>query len=98
MKVEDATELWSEAESPFVDVARIQIPGQQDINDPSRDSYCENISFNPWNSLPENRPAGAISRARLSVYSALSRKRRIENKVSVREPMATDSFFSVLNK
>lgn len=96
MIVEDAVAEWRPDSAPFMDVAKIDIPANQDITDPVRDSYCENISFNPWNSLPENRPAGAISRARLAVYSALSRKRRTENRVQIREPKATESFFDVL--
>ncbi len=108
MKVEDATELWKEPaskskkhaddESPFVEVARIRIP-PQDIKDPERLAYCENASFNPWNSLEENRPAGAINRARLAVYTGISRKRRMENPgVEIREPRANDRFFDVLDK
>jgi hypothetical protein len=97
MNVEDAAVEWKPSEgASFVDVAKIMIPKGQDINDPERDSYCENLSFNPWNSLPENRPAGAISRARRSVYSALSRKRRMENTVVVREPKGDETFFDLL--
>lgn len=94
--VEDAAIAWKESDAPFIDVAKITIPAGQDINDPARDSFCENISFNPWNSLAENRPAGAINRARLAVYTGLSRKRRTENKVQIREPKADESFFDVL--
>lgn len=94
MDVEDAAVEWTPA--VFIDLAKIEIPQDQDINDPERDAVCENISFNPWNSLAEHRPAGAINRARLSVYSAISRKRRMENQVPVREPLVSDNFLSVL--
>jgi hypothetical protein len=96
MDAEDAATIWSETSSAFVDVARIEIPGNQDIDDPSRDSYCENNSFNPWNSSLANRPAGSINRARLGAYSGVSRKRRAENGVEIREPRVADSFFQVL--
>ena len=96
MKVEDAAVEWKESESPFVEVARIEIPGGQDINNSDRDAFCENISFNPWNSLKANRPAGAMNRARLAVYSAVSRKRRLENSVPIREPKTSDKFFDVV--
>lgn len=95
MKVEDATVVWNESDSSFVDVARIDIPSNQDLNSADRDSYCENISFNPWNSLAPNRPAGAINRARLEVYSAISRKRRLENRVPIREPKKDEAFFKL---
>ena len=93
-KVEDAAAIWPSNANDIVDVATIRIPRKQNIDDPVRDSFCENISFNPWNSLPENRPAGAINRARLAVYSAVSRKRRMENGVTVKEPHSADSFFT----
>lgn len=96
MDVEDAAIEWQQSDSPFVDVAKIVIPGQQNINDSVRDEYCENTSFNPWNSLPENRPVGAINRARLEVYSGISRKRRVENLVPIREPKESDTFFNVI--
>jgi len=96
MPVEDAAVEWKQSDSAFIDVAKIVIPRGQDINDPARDSYCENMSFNPWNSLAENRPAGAINRARLAVYTGISRKRRMENKVPVREARSDDGFFDVL--
>jgi len=96
MDVEDAAAEWKAEESAFIDVARIQIPKNQDIDDPQRDGFCENISFNPWNTLPEHRPAGGINRARLAVYSGISRKRRLENQVPIREPRAQESFFDVL--
>lgn len=96
MDVEDSAMEWKAEESPFVDVARIQIPKNQDIDDPQRDGFCENISFNPWNTLLEHRPAGGINRARLAVYSGISRKRRLENQVPIREPRAQEPFFEVL--
>lgn len=98
MDVEDAAVDWNEKDSAFVDVAKILIPQKQNFNDPERDAYCENISFNPWNSMAENRPAGGINRARLAVYSAISRKRRMENTVQVREPRSSEEFFDVLRR
>jgi len=94
MDVEDAAVDWLETESPFVDVAKIVTFKGQSLE--GRDSYCENASFNPWNALPENRPVGAINRARLTVYTGISRKRRMENQAPVREPEVTDDFFRKL--
>lgn len=77
MDVKNPSIDCKESDSNFIDVAKITAPKGQDINDPERDKYCENISFNPWNTQIENRPAGGINRTRLAVYSAISRKRRI---------------------
>lgn len=97
MPVEDAAVTWNEENSPFIDVAEIIIPKNQDLKKGGeRDLYCENISFNPWNSLEFNRPAGGINRARLGPYTGVSRKRRMENKVRIREPLKTDEFLSIL--
>ncbi len=96
MDVENPSVDWQESDSRFIDVARITAPKGQNINDLERDKYCENISFNPWNTMIENRPAGGINRARLAVYSAISRKRRLENDVPIREPKRDDSFFNSL--
>jgi hypothetical protein len=96
MPVEDAAAEWSESESPFVDVATVEVPRGQNIDDPARDQFCEHISFNPWNGVGAHRPLGAINRARLSVYTGISRKRRMENGVAIDEPSADHPFFSVL--
>jgi len=37
--------------------------------------FCENLSFDPWHTLPEQRPLGAINRIRLQVHSGISAKR-----------------------
>jgi hypothetical protein len=68
--IEDATVEWREAESPYVRVARIQIP-QQDVDAPGRDAACEQISFNPWHSLADHRPLGSLNRARRDIYDAM---------------------------
>ena len=41
--------------------------------------HCENLSFNPWHSLPAHRPLGGINRARKVVYPALSKLRHERN-------------------
>ena len=78
MPVEDATVEWSEDESPFVPVARIEIPPQE-FDTAEQNNYCESLAFNPWHSLPAHRPLGAMNRVRKAVYVEISRYRRTKN-------------------
>lgn len=85
MPVEDTTVLWSEKDSPFVAVARLELP-KQDIQ-PARDSgFCENLSFTPWHALPEHRPIGGLNRVRKAVYQGIARYRRCMNGKFFGEP------------
>ena len=71
MPIEDPTVRWSEAESPFVTVATIEVPGQV----PDQGAACEVLSFTPWHTLPEHQPLGGISRMRKVVYEDVSKPR-----------------------
>ncbi len=68
MPIEDPTIEWKEAQSPFVPVARIEIPAQT----PESAEACEVRSYTPWHSIAEHRPLGGISRARKTIYLTIS--------------------------
>ncbi|MBA2353379.1 MAG: hypothetical protein H0V80_01790 [Acidobacteria bacterium] len=74
MPIEDASEEWSERDSPYCAVARIRIP-PQDIDDAERVASCESASFNPWHCLAVHRPLGGMNRARREIYRAMSQFR-----------------------
>lgn len=80
MPVEDAAARWSEKLSPFRKVATIRIP-EQDFDTPERREYGDNLSFTPWNCLPEHEPLGGINRGRKEIYAALSMFRHERNRV-----------------
>jgi hypothetical protein len=82
MPIEDPTVEWKEAKSPFVTVARIQIPAQT----PEAPEVCEARSFTPWHSIPEHRPLGGISRVRKDVYQTISTLRHQLNGQARVEP------------
>lgn len=71
MPIEDPTVEWREAKSPFIPVARIQIPAQT----PEAAEACEVRSFTPWHSIAEHRPLGGVSRVRKDVYVTISKLR-----------------------
>jgi len=85
MPLEDATVEWSEKESPFQKVATIIIP-RQVFDSPEQTAFGENLSFNPWHSLPEHAPLGSLNQVRKVIYQALSGQRHQYNKVAVKEP------------
>ena len=87
MPVEDTTVEWSEKDSPFVPVARLEIAPQQFEQN---NDVCENLSFNPWHSLPEHRPIGVMNRIRKAVYLEVSRYRREMNRAPLCEPSGFD--------
>lgn len=82
MPIEDPTIEWKEAKSPFVPVARIEIPAQT----PEAAETCEARSFTPWHSIAEHRPLGGISRVRKVVYQTVSKLRHDLNNQPRIEP------------
>jgi hypothetical protein len=85
MPVEDATVEWREKDSPFVEVARIEVPPQE-FDTPEQNQFCEALSFTPWHALPEHRPIGVMNRLRKAVYLSVSRYRRDKNGAPTAEP------------
>ena len=85
MDVEDSRIEWPEAQAPFYKVATITIP-RQVFDTPQQDAACENLSFNPWHSLPEHKPLGVTNRLRKVIYEHISRVRHEMNAASRAEP------------
>ena len=94
MPIEDSTLEWNEHDSPFITVAEIHIPTQQ-FNSPEQISFCENLSFTPWHSLPVHRPLGRINRARKVVYETISNLRHKFNDIKPKEPRPAQSHENV---
>ena len=78
MPIEDPSVEWDEAISAFESVADIRLLAQ-DFDSPAQNIDCDNLSFNPWHSLPEHRPIGGINRLRKAVYEAVSAYRLDRN-------------------
>jgi hypothetical protein len=85
LSVEDSRMEWLEIDAPFERVAQIDIP-PQDFDTEDRKMLCENLSFNPWHSLPEHRPLGAVNRVRKIVYSHIRQTRHQLNQVQYANP------------
>jgi catalase len=86
MPVEDPTVRWKESQSPFVPVADIHIPSQE-FDTPARNTFCENLSFNPWHAVEDHRPLGGLNRIRKAVYEEIAVYRHAMNgNATYREP------------
>jgi catalase len=79
MPLDDASVIWDEGDSPFQTVARINIEPQE-FRSQEAMTTCENISFNPWQSLPQHAPLGRMNQVRNRVYSFISRNRTGANR------------------
>ncbi|AVV50469.1 catalase family protein [Leptospira santarosai] len=86
MPIEDPAVHWNENDSPFVPVAKIEIPIQEFATS-ERDRFCENLSLNPWHSLPEHRPLGGINRVRKIAYESIAKYRHEQNGIKQIEPI-----------
>jgi hypothetical protein len=91
MPVEDPAVAWDEGLSPFVPVARLQIP-RQSFDSRGQDAFCDALSFDAWHSLVDHRPLGGINRVRRYVYERIARFRHQRNGVPQREPDGSETF------
>jgi len=74
--IESAHTVWDEAETPWVNVARLTLPApQRKIDSPRHEERCERLVFTPWHCLPEHEPIGGINRLRKAVYIASAKHR-----------------------
>lgn len=78
--VEDASLEWKGRRDVKVSLGRIEIP-MQHFDVANHECACQDVSFNPWNCLPEHQPLGSLNRMRLAVYMASTRARHRLNGV-----------------
>jgi len=65
--IEDTTVKWS---APWVDLATLTLTAGQDVwSSPTSQKMCEEISFNPWQTHPDNAPQGDVQTLRKAVYT-----------------------------
>jgi choline dehydrogenase len=90
--VENALIAWDEKDSPWEKLATIRIP-PQNFASTEQLEFCQNITFNPWHSLPEHEPIGGINRARRDVMFALQKARLDADGRKRFEPTGEESFY-----
>jgi hypothetical protein len=79
--VEDTSKAWVAPNDAQISLARIEIPLQL-FATADRDCDCENMMFNPWNTLAEHQPLGGLNRMRLALYIASTRVRHRLNMIA----------------
>jgi hypothetical protein len=85
MPVENTALDWPEAASPFVTVARVDVP-RQDISAGTNLAAADGISITPWRVTEDHRPLGEIMEVRREVYRQSSIARHRINGQERREP------------
>jgi hypothetical protein len=84
--VEDPRIEWNKQTSPYIKVGQLRLLKQSDVASKVQRDFCENLSMDPWNTLPETRPLGQINRMRALVYKEISKQRHQENQTESVEP------------
>jgi len=82
MPIEDPSIEWKVSDSPYITIAHIRIPIQE-FDTVAQRTFCENLSFSPWNALSEHRPIGQLNRIRKEVYAASSKYRHENNQTEI---------------
>jgi hypothetical protein len=91
MPIENAAVRWPEKLSPFIPAATVHIP-KQTFDSDAQFEFAKRLKMNPWHCLPEHRPLGNQSRARLRMYYELSRFRQEMNQTTHLEPTGDEVF------
>lgn len=91
MPIENNAVFWPPRLSPRVPAAVLRIP-QQKFDSPEQLALAKVLSYNPWHCIPEHRPLGNQSRARLRMYQELSHLRQEMNSVEHYEPNGDETF------
>jgi len=91
MPIEDASIEWPERLSPFIPVAKINIPRQR-FESPEQLAFADVLSYNPWHTTATHRPLGNQNRARRLIYTRLSALRQAMNDVQHLEPNGSETF------
>ena len=85
MPIDNAVVIWSEKKSPFIPIAKVTIPAQTFTSE-KQQTFCENLSMNPWHGVGDWEPLGSLNRARRLVYHAVSHYRHTKNSAQNIEP------------
>jgi hypothetical protein len=88
MPIEDPTVEWT---SPPCKLATVSIYPQK-FDSSEQMSFVENLTWNPWNSLPAHSPLGGINRARRSLYIDSQQLRHKMNGIQPGLPTGRESF------
>lgn len=86
MPIEDASVVWPEEKSPYIDVARIVLPPQPAWDTARQQAIDDGLAFSPWHGVVAHRPLGSVMRARRVAYSVMAKFRAHHNARAIGEP------------
>lgn len=86
--IEDASVEWPETLSPYVAVARIEVPVQSAWDAERAARIDDGMAFSPWHGLAAHRPLGGIMRSRKPAYEMSANLRGQRNGCPMHEPTA----------
>ncbi|MGL4876363.1 MAG: hypothetical protein ACRC30_17150, partial [Clostridium sp.] len=86
---DDPSIVWNKKKSSYIKVAEIIID-KQNVMDKKRNELAELLSFNVGHSLMEHMPIGEFNRARMKIYTELSKYRHLRNGERLLEPKNSD--------
>ncbi|AIR90911.1 catalase family protein [Pseudomonas cremoricolorata] len=86
MPIEDASVQWPEDLSPYVTVARLEVPMQDTWSDDKVRQIDDGMAFSPWHGLAAHRPLGGVMRTRKPAYTMSANFRSEHNGCPIHEP------------
>jgi len=85
--IEDGTAVWNTA---WTQLGTLTFAGNQQWGSDGQELFCENLSFNPWHTLPAHEPVGGIQRVRKAVYTTMGQLRAQIGGFAFAEPTQED--------
>jgi len=75
MPIEDASVVWPEEESPYLEIATIRVGPQTSWSMDRSRAVDDGLTFRPWRGVEDHRPLGNVMRARRHVYPIAADRR-----------------------
>jgi len=85
--LEVGTAVWN---TEWTALGTLSFEANQSWGSDGQEEFCENLSFNPWHTLPAHEPIGGIQRVRKAVYTAMGELRASYGQFPFAEPTSTD--------
>jgi hypothetical protein len=85
--LEDGTAVWK---TEWTLLGTLYFDSNQSWGSDGQEQFCENLSFNPWHTLPEHEPIGGIQRIRKAVYTTMGQMRAQAGGFNFAEPVEAD--------
>jgi len=85
--LEDGTAVWK---TEWNLLGNLYFESNQSWGSDGQEAFCENLSFNPWHTLPEHEPIGGIQRIRKAVYTTMGQMRAQAGGFPFAEPVGAD--------